>query len=270
MKLASFDGLGIIPIDILQQGTKKIVEYMLDLFRSPDGDPLFRSKLMVVGYESVGKTTILDCLFPLEGWLTQQGKLVKTKYWFKLQGNTLRKYENRGDVTPHKGKITTVFENRQWTVTALPKDFGIKVTPRSKEEQQKELELYCGDRETQEVWLSRLRRVCMNEATHGIEIQSQMIDDEITQEYFRKEVIKGKEIGEKGWIELSVWDFAGQQDYYNNHHYFISTRTVFLVLWKMSEGDEVGMKGLDFWFRSLATHLASSSPSPSSPSLIIK
>ena len=92
-----------------------------------------------------------------------------------------------------------------------------------------------------------------------------MIDDEITQEYFRKEVIKGKEIGGKGWIELSVWDFAGQQDYYNNHHYFISTRTVFLVLWKMSEGDEIGMKGLDFWFRSLATHLVSSpSPSPSS------
>ena len=67
MKLESFEGLGIIPIDILQRGTKKIVEYLLDLFRSPSGDPLFRSKLMVVGYESVGKTTILDCLFPLEG-----------------------------------------------------------------------------------------------------------------------------------------------------------------------------------------------------------
>jgi len=32
MKLESFEGLEIIPIDILQQGTKKIVEYMLDLF----------------------------------------------------------------------------------------------------------------------------------------------------------------------------------------------------------------------------------------------
>ena len=97
MKLESVEGLGIIPIDILQQGTKKIVEYLLDLFRSPSGDPLFRSKLMVVGYESVGKTTILDCLFPLEGYLTQQGMLLKTKYWFELQGNTLRKYEKRGD-----------------------------------------------------------------------------------------------------------------------------------------------------------------------------
>jgi len=70
-----------------------------------------------------------------------------------------------------------------------------------------------------------------------------------------------------------VWDFAGQQDYYNNHHYFISTRTVFLVLWKMSEGDEKGMKGLEFWLRSLATHLrvspSSSTVSSSTPSSMV-
>jgi len=164
MKLESFEGLGIIPIDILQRGTMKIVEYMLDLFRSPSGDPLFRSKLMVVGYESVGKTTILDCLFPLEGYLTQQGMLLKTKYWFELQGNTLRKYEKRGDAVPHKDKVI-VFENRQWEVAALPKENGIKVSPRGQSPQQpkggddeKEITLYCGDRETQEVWLGRLRR----------------------------------------------------------------------------------------------------------------
>ena len=61
-----------------------------------------------------------------------------------------------------------------------------------------------------------------------------------------------------GKLELSVWDFAGQHDYYNNHHYFLSTRTVFMVLWKLHEWRE-NMKGLEFWFRSLATHLSSSS-----------
>jgi len=227
---------------------------------------------MVVGYESVGKTTILDCLFPLEGYLTQQGMLLKTKYWFKLQGNTLRRYEKRGDVVPHKDKVI-VFENRQWEVVALPKDFGIKISPRAQQPQQpkggseeKEIALYCGDRETQEVWLGRLRRVCMNEATHGIEIQSHSIDNEITREYFRKPILAGKEVSENAKIDVSVWDFAGQRDYYNNHHYFISTRTVFLVLWKMSEGDKKGMRGLEFWFRSLATHLGVSSSSSASSS----
>jgi len=111
------------------------------------------------------------------------------------------------------------------------------------------------------VWLGRLRRVCINEATHGIEIQSHSIDNDITREYFRKSILAGKEVGENARIDVSVWDFAGQQDYYNNHHYSISTRTVFLVLWKMSEGDEKGMRGLEFWFRSLATHLGVSSSS---------
>ena len=149
--LTSFDGLGMIPIDILKQGSQKIVQYILDLFRSPDADPLFRTKLMVVGYESVGKTTILDCLFPLEGWVETQGLLKKTRYWLKLQGRCLSKYENQGDMVPHKGKVT-VLENREWEVSTLPKRFGIKLVPsKIKEKNEKEIELYFADKETQEV-----------------------------------------------------------------------------------------------------------------------
>ena len=123
----------MIPVDILKQGSQKIVQYMLDLYRSPDADPLFRTKLMVVGFESVGKTTMLDCLFPLEGWVESQGLLKKTQYWFKLQGRCLSKYENQGDTAPHKG-IVTVFEGREWEVSTLPKGFGIKLVPSKKAE----------------------------------------------------------------------------------------------------------------------------------------
>jgi len=82
----------------------------------------------------------------------------------------------------------------------------------------------------------------MNEATHGIEIQSMEIDNAITLEYFqeRKKWSQGN-----GKLELSMWDFAGQRDYYNNHHYFLSTRTVFVVLWKLHEW-RVNTKGLEF------------------------
>ena len=160
VELTSFDGLGMIPIDILKQGSQKIVQYILDLFRSPDADPLFRTKLMVVGYESVGKTTILDCLFPLEGWVETQGLLKKTRYWLKLQGRCLTKYENQGDTMPHKGKVI-VLESREWEVIPLQKGFGIKLVPSKivKEKNEKEIELYFADKETQEVWFSRLKRV---------------------------------------------------------------------------------------------------------------
>jgi len=55
-------------------------------------------------------------------------------------------------------------------------------------------------------------------------------------------------------VELSVWDFAGQHEYYNSHHFFISTRTVFLVCCRLDTGEE-GLKGLKFWLTSLRTHL---------------
>ena len=95
VELTSFDGLGMIPIDILKQGSQKIVQYMLDLFRSPDADPLFRTKLMVVGFENVGKI-ILDCLFPLEGWVeTYSLGSIHQEAWFCLQGNKLTRFEGK-------------------------------------------------------------------------------------------------------------------------------------------------------------------------------
>ena len=150
-------------------------------------------------------------------------------------------------------------------MSAIFKGPGIKLVPskKIKDKNEKEMELHFPDKEIQEKWFTRLKRVCMNEATHGIEIQSMEIDNIITQEYFQQrkntgsEKEKGK--GEVGKLELSVWDFAGQHDYYI-HHYFLLTRTVFMVLWKVHEWRE-NMKGLEFWFRSLATHLSTSSSS---------
>jgi len=249
--LPSEEGLAAIPCDLLVQGTKKITEYVLDCFRAPECDPIYRTKLMVVGYESVGKTTILDCLFPLTGWLQSQGKLIKTPYWYKLQGRHLTKYDHPDDTVPHKN-IVTVLENRQWEVVPL-RNFGIKLVPKAKKE--RDIEFYCPDSPTYEAWLSRLKRTCMNEVTHGIEIRNLTITDELaTAEYFSTR---------KGGLEMSVWDFAGQHDYYNNHHYFLSARSVFLVLWKMNEGEK-GLASLEFWLKSLATHLQTPPPPPPS------
>ena len=255
--LTSFDDLRIIPIDILEQGSRKIVQYMMDLFSSPEADPLYRSKLMVVGFENVGKTTILDCLFPLEGWLHTQGKLKKTPYWCRLQGNVFAKYNSPTDLTAHKDRYVYL-ESRQWEVTSLfPRNLAIRLIPRKVTEQNPELELHFPNKRAHDAWLVRLKRLCMNEATHGIEINSVKVENSATKEYFNSIANGDTEKSQHRQLQLSVWDFAGQHDYYNNHHHFISTRTVFLVLWKLSDGDEKGMKGIEFWLRSLASHLVS-------------
>ena len=107
--------------------------------------------------------------------------------------------------------------------------------------------------------LERLERIVSNSMTHGIEVKRHEIQHPITEEYF-----KAKPNGNEMKLELSVWDFAGQHDYYNNHHYFLQARTVFLVLWNLSQGE--GMKGLEFWLRSLAMHLPKDAKDPTGKS----
>ena len=49
IKLNSDEGLSIIPQETKKKGTKEIIQFILDLYRSPNADPLYRTKLMVVG-----------------------------------------------------------------------------------------------------------------------------------------------------------------------------------------------------------------------------
>ena len=80
--------------------------------------------------------------------------------------------------------------------------------------------------------------------THGIEIAHQIVDHPIAKQA----------IQQQGHLDLSVWDFAGQHEYYNNHHYFLQSRSIFLILYKLNEqrDSEKGLKGLSFWFKSLS------------------
>ncbi|KAK3091447.1 hypothetical protein FSP39_019911 [Pinctada imbricata] len=48
-------------------------------------------------------------------------------------------------------------------------------------------------------------------------------------------------IGEKrpmGPVTFRTWDFGGQKEYYATHQYFLSPRSLYLVLWKLTEGEQ--------------------------------
>ena len=297
IKLDSTEGLEIIPIEILNQGTQSIVQYILDLYKSPYSKPLYKTKLMVVGYESIGKTTILDCLFPLMslGEMKKQNK--KTFYYFELQGKIFKKYKLNDSTKPPKNII---IEEKQWSVQEI-EETKLTLTPLANNKKKKK-KIDFKDEPTRDKWVERFKRVILNSATHGIDINEEFLFKENKSESDGKpsESMKGNKqlfgsvrIGRtqsgsdlelikrtasfntprsiinsrsnsttdfgstrNGLPQLgvSIWDFAGQYDYYNTHHYFISTRTVFLVLWKMKDGDK-GMEGLNFWFKSLSSHL---------------
>jgi len=256
--LESTEGLEIIPIEIRNQGTKSIVQYILDLSTSPNSNPLYRTKLMVVGFENVGKTTILDCLFPIIDLGETKGifNFLSTEYLFELQGKCLRKYKPKELNKVYK---EIILENKQWSVQEI-KETGLELIPLN-DKNQKELEIYFKDQETRDKWIERLKRVIINSATHGIEVNTHIWNSS-TFNQLQKKNLEAKQNGNGNQenkeknddVEYSSWDFAGQNDYYNTHHYFLSNRSIFLVLYRMDKGIK-GLESLDFWLKSLSSHL---------------
>jgi len=270
--LKSAEGLETIPIEIRNQGTKSIVQYILDLCGSntkpnstskpvPTSNPLYRTKLMVVGYENVGKTTILDCLFPIIDFGETKAKIGRNEYLMELQGKYLRKYKPNELNKVYK-EIT--LENKQWNVQEI-KEKGLELIPLN-DKIKKKIEIYFKDKETRDKWIERLKRVILNSATHGIEVNNHVWKSSTFNQH-QNNNLEAKLNGNKNEneeneenedkddeVEYSTWDFAGQNDYYNTHHYFLSNRSTFLVLYRMDKGIK-GLESLDFWLKSLSSHL---------------
>jgi len=260
IKLESTEGLEIIPIEIRNQGTKAIVQYILDLCKSPNSNPLYRTKLMVVGYENVGKTTILDCLFPLINIIEVPNFFgFNSEYYFSLEGKYLNQYHER---KLHKQYI---FENKEWSVTKKVRkklfqdknDYGIEIERIKKLKEV--VELYFEDEERRDLWFERILKLVSNKATHGIEVNTHIWNSSTLNQLQNKNLEEKRNGNDEKKdkdkeVEYSTWDFAGQNDYYNTHHYFLSNRSIFLVLYRMDKGIK-GLESLDFWLKSLSSHL---------------
>ena len=91
--MESYTGLEIIPIEIKSKGTQEIAKYILDLVKSSQS--IYRTKLMVVGYENIGKTTLLDCLFPLSDKIKICNNFFGSlsEYYFTLEGKYLLQHK---------------------------------------------------------------------------------------------------------------------------------------------------------------------------------
>ena len=59
-------------------------------------------------------------------------------------------------------------------------------------------------------------------------------------------------LDETSSLNFSVWDFAGQQVYYNTHQFFLTNRSIYLLLWNCRLGVEHG--SLEFWLNSITCH----------------
>ncbi|ELU16154.1 hypothetical protein CAPTEDRAFT_163864, partial [Capitella teleta] len=63
-------------------------------------------------------------------------------------------------------------------------------------------------------------------------------------------------------VIFSTWDFGGQREYYATHQYFLSKRSLYLVVWKVTEGER-GLHSLLQWLVNIQAR------APNAPVIIV-
>ncbi|KAL4240953.1 hypothetical protein ACF0H5_001736 [Mactra antiquata] len=63
-------------------------------------------------------------------------------------------------------------------------------------------------------------------------------------------------------VEFRTWDFAGQKEYYATHQYFLSPRSLYLVVWDITKGG-IGVEGLRQWLVNIQAQ------APGAPVIIV-
>ncbi|XP_059217831.1 leucine-rich repeat serine/threonine-protein kinase 1 isoform X2 [Stomoxys calcitrans] len=162
--------------------TMDIIGYLKSIYE--DAQPYARMKLMVVGVQGIGKTTLLDLL--RQGVGSQKSR-ASENHWAKRMGHTRNLSKSQ-----RGGNISTV---------------GVDIG----------------------TWISEKRK---------------------------------KAPGSHGPVVFRTWDFGGQKEYYATHQYFLSKRSLYLVLWKITDGHK-GLAEILQWLGNIQAR------APNSPVIIV-
>lgn len=160
--------------------TMDIIGYLRSILE--DSKPYARMKLMLVGLQGIGKTTLLEQM-RLESGSSSRRKA--PEHWTKRMGHS-----TRGNIRNQKGvTLSTV---------------GVDIYDW----------IFC-------------KRTPRNQPSFGP-------------------------------VSFSTWDFGGQEEFYATHRYFLSKRSMYLVVWRLTDGYE-GIQGIQQWLVNIQSR-ASSSP----------
>ncbi|GAB6033061.1 hypothetical protein CHUAL_012677 [Chamberlinius hualienensis] len=169
-------------IDSKKYKTMDVVGYLKSILE--DARPYARMKLMIVGVQGIGKTSLLEQLRH-EGQGTYRRK--PPEHWAKRMGN---------------------------------KNINLKTAKGT------------------------------NLSTVGVDIS----------DWTYEKKVRGQ--SSHGVVTFRTWDFGGQKEYYATHQYFLSKRSLYLVVWKITDG-ESGVAGIQQWLVNIQAR------APNSPVIII-
>lgn len=190
--------------------TCDVISYLNSILEN--SKPYTRLKLMLVGYQNIGKTSLLEQLRH-EG--TARRSRAPPDHWGKRIGNkSMHMKTTRGSTLSTVG-----VDLCEWTYERKPLK-GSNVRDRS---------------------LSRSRIVQVNNISN------------------KNSLLSNNNIGP---ITFRTWDFGGQREYYATHQYFLSKRAIYLVVWKITDGEK-GVIGMHNWLVNIQSR------APNSPVIIV-
>ncbi|XP_065214793.1 leucine-rich repeat serine/threonine-protein kinase 1 isoform X2 [Planococcus citri] len=169
-------------IDSNKYKTMDVVGYLKSILE--DARPYARMKLMIVGVQGIGKTSLLDQLRQ-EGSGSYKKKPVE--HWAKRMGN---------------------------------KNINVKTSKGT------------------------------NMSTVGVDIADWVYEKKV------------RNHSSHGPVMFRTWDFGGQREYYATHQYFLSKRSLYLVVWRIPDGQK-GILEIFHWLINIQAR------APNSPVLII-
>ncbi|KAE8744037.1 hypothetical protein FOCC_FOCC009321 [Frankliniella occidentalis] len=172
-------------IDSKKFKTMDVIGYLKSVLE--DAKPYARMKLMIVGVQGIGKTSLLEQLRQ-EGTGSFRKRPGTTEHWAKRMGN-----KNVNTKTSRGINMSTV---------------GVDI----------------GD------WVYEKKR--------------------------------GQANANYGPVVFRTWDFGGQREYYATHQYFLSKRSLYLVVWKISDGAK-GIQEILQWLVNIQAR------APNSPVIIV-
>ncbi|KAL6078168.1 Myotubularin-like phosphatase domain, variant 2 [Balamuthia mandrillaris] len=219
LKLPNHKYFTFPPSDVVAMGKSSVISWLQQAFQGTQR--CYRMKLMLVGQENVGKTSVLKCLS-------------SSSHKYKLKKQQL---------APSRTTIVSTTEEPSMVVTpATPAVAGANQISESHSVIATSAELAGHELKSGDGTSLQENALGPNTiSTDGIDIAEWSISVPIQHK---------DGTAEKQGVVLSAWDFAGQELYYSTHQFFLSERSLYLLVWNLARPEEDSR--VEYWLYSIA------------------
>lgn len=259
----------LIPVNVLNGGMDALGTYLGSFAVS--GECRRRVKILLIGYHETGKTTLLNLLLPLKVAITihRDGQQVwqpnGLECTAEIKGSEL--CIKSGSLGNQFVKIVQL--DKRWRADFNKDDKGrIKLSSLNWELRNEQIDITVPDNSTGKNFLFRIRHLVRSRAadaglsSHGVDVQTCKLLKDTNGDITATSDTDRETLSSSTAIEIIAWDFAGQKEYYNTHHFFLRDQALFVVVWDVTKMPEHSNndtfrtdKDLEFWFGMLRTNL---------------